>query len=63
MHVISGEAKEAVAYHASHEEADDRMMFSIHKIYKNSSGGRAAGLIYTCQARGHGFDSRCFPQI
>ena len=33
--VISGdEAKEAVAYHAFHEEADDRMMFSIHQLYK-----------------------------
>ena len=30
---------------------------------RNGSGGRAAGLIYTCQARGHKFDSRCFPQI
>ena len=29
-----GEAKEAVAYRASHEEADDRMMFSIHQLYK-----------------------------
>ena len=25
-------AKEAVAYRASHEEADDRMMFSIHQL-------------------------------
>ena len=29
-----GEAKEAVAYRASHEEADDRMMFSIIQLYK-----------------------------
>ena len=29
----------------------------------NSSGFRAADFIYTCQARGHGFDSRCFPHI
>ena len=35
MHVISGgEAKEAVAYRTSHEEADDRMMCSIHQLYK-----------------------------
>ena len=27
--------------------------------WRNGSGGRAAGLMYTCQARGHGFDSRC----
>ena len=27
------------------------------------SGGRAASLIYTCQARGHGFNFRYFPQI
>ena len=29
---------------------------SVKKCY--GSGGRAAGLIYTCQARGHGFYSR-----
>ena len=29
----------------------------------NSSGGRATGLIYTCQAGGHGFDYRCLPQF
>ena len=37
MHVISGgeaKGKEAVAYRASHKEADDRMMFSIHQLYK-----------------------------
>ena len=28
-----------------------------------SSVGRAADLKYTCQARCHGFDSRCFPHI
>ena len=28
-----------------------------------SSGGRAAVLIFTCQVRGHGFYSRCFPHI
>ena len=28
-----GEAKEAVAYCASHKEADDRMIFSIHQLY------------------------------
>ena len=28
------ETKEAVAYRASHEEADDRMMFSIHQLYQ-----------------------------
>ena len=32
-----GKAKEAVAYRASHEEADDRMMFSIHQLYKTST--------------------------
>ena len=32
--ISGGEKKEAVAYHASHEEADDRMMFSIHQLYK-----------------------------
>ena len=32
--ISGGEAKEAVAYRASHEEADDRMMFSIHQLYK-----------------------------
>ena len=30
---------------------------------RNSSVGRAADLIYTCQVRCHGFDSRCFPHI
>ena len=29
--VIFNEAREAVAYHASHKEADNRMMFSIHQ--------------------------------
>ena len=29
----------------------------------NSSVGRAADLIYTCQTRCHGFDFRCFPHI
>ena len=28
--------------------------------WRNGSGGRAAGLIYTCQARGHGFVSHKF---
>ena len=32
--ISGGEAKEAVSYRASHEEADDRMMFSIHQLYK-----------------------------
>ena len=32
-------------------------------IWWNSSVGRAADLIYTCQVRCHGFDSRCFPHI
>ena len=33
--VISGEAKESVTYNASHDdEADDRMVFSIHQLYK-----------------------------
>ena len=32
-------------------------------FWRNGSGGRAASFIYTCQARGHGFNSRCFPQI
>ena len=32
--VSSGVAKEAVAYHAFHEEKRDRMMFSIHQLYK-----------------------------
>ena len=32
-------------------------------MWWNSSVGRAADLIYTCQARFHGFDSRCFPHI
>ena len=27
-------------------------------MWQNGSGGRAADLIYICQARGHGFDSR-----
>ena len=30
----TNEAKEAVAYRASYEEADDRMKFSIHQLYK-----------------------------
>ena len=32
-------------------------------MWWNSSVGRAADLIYTCQVRCHGFDSRCFPHI
>ena len=32
-------------------------------MWWNSSFGRAADLIYTCQVRCHGFDSRCFPHI
>ena len=31
--ISGGEAKEAVAYRASHEEADDRIMFSIIQLY------------------------------
>ena len=33
------------------------------EMWWNSSVGRAADLIYTFQARCHGFDSRCFPHI
>ena len=32
-------------------------------MWWHSSVGRAADLIYTCQVRCHGFDSRCFPHI
>ena len=32
-------------------------------MWWNSSVGRAADLIYTCQVRCRGFDSRCFPHI
>ena len=32
--ISDGEAKKAVSYRTSHEEADDRMMFSIHQLYK-----------------------------
>ena len=32
--ISGGEAKKAVAYRASHEEADDRMMLGIHQLYK-----------------------------
>ena len=32
-------------------------------MWWNSSVGRAADLIYTCQVRCHGFDSRFFPHI
>ena len=32
-------------------------------MWRNGSCDRAAGLIYTCQARGHGFDSQRFPHI
>ena len=32
-------------------------------MWWNSSVGRAADLIYTCQVRCHGSDSRCFPHI
>ena len=39
----------------------------LYRIYLamwwNSSVGRAADLIYTCQVRCRGFDSRCFPHI
>ena len=35
----------------------------IQPLSLNSSVGRAADLIYTCQVRCHGFDSRCFPHI
>ena len=32
--ISGGEGKEPVAYRASHKEADDRMLFSIHQLYK-----------------------------
>ena len=37
--ISGGEAKEAVAYRASHEEADDRTMFSIHQLYEKYTVG------------------------
>ena len=31
--IVNGNVSEAISYRASHEEADDRMMFSIQQIY------------------------------
>ena len=39
--IINGDVKEAVSYRASHEEADDRMMYTIQQLYiKTSQTGR-----------------------
>ena len=39
-------------------------IYEIWPLHTSSCDfGRAADLIYTCQVRCHGFDSRCFPHI
>ena len=35
--ICSGQATEAKSYRASHEEADDRIMYSVQQIYLNTS--------------------------
>ena len=40
LRIVSGEVTESTSLRASHEEADDRMMFTIQHLYNKSNTGR-----------------------
>ena len=40
MRIVNGEITESTPLRASHEEADDRMMFTIQQLYNKSNTGK-----------------------